>query len=180
MEGNGYPQRSPVRTGRYGYWHNASVLYTPGRELQRQPAWLVGFLRGPGYETRIFRILLPQKGASIAPAAEASAFRIPALLHCARWLAVSAFSPTVARRRKINRNQVSLYDELRLHASRPLGGGLSPGCKKSEIIKEQNELSLCVRKTEPNHSAGFRHTFLKLREYSASGRIRPDTRERPV
>lgn len=93
---------------------------------------------GPGS----VRILLPQKGASIAPAAETSAFRTPALLHCAPSVGGVRLLFRRCLWKKDSRKRVSPLRKLLRRASRPLGVGFVTGLQKSQIKNELIQTTL--------------------------------------
>lgn len=159
MEGTGYPQLSPVRIGRLGYLHRSPPYTLPSRQVPRQPAW---FGRFPGNiggtSLGSFRILLPQKEASITPATDHSAFRVPVSLHSAPcWRQPP--SPGDCSDGKVREDAGIPAPGACRHASRPREKRFTPGCKKCEIKDEYG-----IR-ASPNHCAGFHRTVQGLQSF---------------
>lgn len=154
MEGTGYPQLSPVRIGRLGYLHGSPPYTLPLRQVPRQPAWFGRFPGSvEGTSLRSFRILLPQKEASIAPATDHSAFRVPVLLHRAPcWRQPP--SPGDCSDGKARKDAGIPAPGACRHASRPREKRFTPGCKKCEI-KDELEYGL-LQTTVPAFTVPFR------------------------
>lgn len=176
MGGNGYPQLSPVKPGRFGYLYNTSVLHPPVREVPRQPAWLVIFPRVPGLRSPGLMDSSPSKGSVCCAGGRSACVSDPCFTALRTLVGGVRLLLSGCPAGKDRGNQVSLLPELRSAHPGLVARGLSPGCKKSEIKKE----CVYIRRTDPNHPAGFRHTVHRLQGCSASGKMRPDTGERPL
>lgn len=100
-----------------------------------------------------------------------SILRFGSLLYCTghRRLAVSAFFSSVAGGGKVAGNRYPCSLSFCGTRPGPRDWGLHRAAKKSD-----------KKGTDPNHPAGFHRTVHRLQGCSASGKIRPDTGERPL